>query len=46
MTELEQFSFSPADFSDIRDFLMIAVFMDFGGNFEIPATGTIFGPET
>ena len=33
-------------FSDIRYFSKMAVFKDFGGCFKIPATGTIFGPET
>ena len=46
ITELEQFPSGPADFSDIHDFSKIVVFMDFGGHFKIPATGTILGPET
>ena len=46
MTELEQFQSRPADFSDIRDFSKIVVFMDFGDHFKLPVTGTIFGPKT
>ena len=46
MTELEQFLFGPAEFSDIWDFSNIADFHGFGGRFNIPAKGQIFGPET
>ena len=46
MTELKQFLIQQADFSDIRDFSKIAVFMDFGCHFKIPAMGTIFRSET
>ena len=35
MTELEQMLFVPVNFSEIRNFSKIAVFKNFGGNFEI-----------
>ena len=40
-TALEQFPSGPVDFSDIRDFSKIAVFMNFDGHFNIPVMGTI-----